>query len=205
MLPSRFSEHLPGKAKNPGNLTSNLSPINNLLLMLHSFCKGISQICSGIGSKAAMTSLDSAVVSTPCCGEFLLHGNPSSNLGLGTSFLSPCSTWASKCGPVATKMGRTYSSIINSEFIRWYKTEIAMQHAARHPIVERGFSDNHIIHPPLFELPTSLTPSLTLLFSPLPMPLPMTFDHASTIHSYHTFLLSVARKIETVRVDASGT
>lgn len=63
----------------------------------------------------------------------------------------------------------------------------------------------HIIHPPSFELPTSLTPSLTLLLSAaLPTPPPIKFDQASTIHSYHTFLLSVARKMETVRVEASG-
>ena len=67
----------------------------------------------------------------------------------------------------------------------------------------RQNSKIHIIHPPFLELPTSLTPNLTLLFSPLPIP-PSRVDQDSTIHSYQTFLLSVARNMETVSVDASG-
>ena len=76
--------------------------------------------------------------------------------------------------------------------------------AARlHPNRKSPASESHIIHPPFLELPTSLAPSLTLLFSPPPVP-PIRVDQDSTIHSYHTFLLSVARNIETVSVDASG-
>lgn len=59
----------------------------------------------------------------------------------------------------------------------------------------------YIKHPPLLELPPSPTPNLTLLLPPLPSEM---FEYASTIHSYQTFLLSVARKIEAVRVAKSG-
>ena len=68
-----------------------------------------------------------------------------------------------------------------------------------------GSRQHHIRHPPAFELPTSLTPSLNFFFSPPPpRPLPIRYDQDSTIHSYQTFLLSVARKMETVSVEESG-
>lgn len=60
---------------------------------------------------------------------------------------------------------------------------------------------HHIIHPALLLLPTSLHPSLTLLFSP---PISPFQPQLSTSHSYHTLRSSVQRRMVTESSAWSG-
>lgn len=60
----------------------------------------------------------------------------------------------------------------------------------------------HIIHPPIFEVPTSPPPSLTLIIS---RPSKLFIPQLSTTHWYHTLRLSVQRIIVAVSSAWSGT
>ena len=121
---------------------------------------------------------------------FAVRGRFCSRTGLEAKIMSAIFRYLCSFNP------QTKAMSLSSSFMTTYAL-ISSLAASYHP--------HHIMHPPSFELPTSLTPSLIFFFSMLPPTLPtIRFDQDSTIHSYQTFLLSVARKMETESVEASG-